>query len=108
MSVYLQLYHGRTDPDAQMEDWGTDGPLIGPLEWIKVAYLRNIRIAFLKDGKIVDAFFGIVDDMIFYDGVYYGDYEVISASKLSTRNLKKSKAVAFDQSLTTVAQERDA
>ena len=29
--MYLRLYHGRTDPNQQMDDWGFGGPIIGPL-----------------------------------------------------------------------------
>src|SRR3546814_15310909 len=29
--LYLHLYHGRKDPDESLEDWGSDGPVIGPL-----------------------------------------------------------------------------
>jgi hypothetical protein len=28
--LYLRLYHGRTDPEQQMEDWGFTGPTFGP------------------------------------------------------------------------------
>lgn len=31
MSYYLHLFHGRKDPNQQMDDWGEDGPYIGPL-----------------------------------------------------------------------------
>ena len=29
--MYLRLYHGRVDPDQEMDDWGFDGPTFGPL-----------------------------------------------------------------------------
>mgnify|MGYP001382833126 CR=1 FL=1 len=29
--MYLRLYHGRTDPAQEMEDWGIVGPTFGPL-----------------------------------------------------------------------------
>ena len=28
--LYLALFHGRDDRNAQMEDWGFNGPLLGP------------------------------------------------------------------------------
>lgn len=108
MSVYISLFHGRNDPDAIMEDWGEPGPLLGPFEWIQVSYLKNIRVGFLDEkGNNQDGMFAVVDDMVFYDGMYYGDYDILSASRLSTRDMKKSMAERFDQSLTKVTQERD-
>jgi hypothetical protein len=32
MSLYLELYHGRDNVNDDMDDWGFDGPIIGPLE----------------------------------------------------------------------------
>jgi hypothetical protein len=29
--MYLRLYHGRTHPGQEMDDWGFDGPTFGPL-----------------------------------------------------------------------------
>jgi hypothetical protein len=39
--LYLRLYHGRATPDEQMEDWGSDGPVIGPLASIHVTYMPS-------------------------------------------------------------------
>lgn len=108
MSVYISLFHGRNDPDLVMEDWGEPGPLLGPFEWIQVTYLNNIRAEYIdKSGKSMEARFAIVDDMVYYDGMYYGDFDILSASRLSTRDMKKSMAEQFDQSLSTVTVERD-
>ena len=30
--MHLGLYHGRTDPDQQMDSWGFVGPTVGPLD----------------------------------------------------------------------------
>jgi hypothetical protein len=32
MTIYLKLIHGRDYPDQQMNDWGFDGPVLGPFE----------------------------------------------------------------------------
>lgn len=34
MSVYLYLFHGRATPDEDVEDWGCEGPAIGPLDYV--------------------------------------------------------------------------
>jgi hypothetical protein len=44
--MYLGLFHGRDEPKQTMEDWGFNGPLIGPLEWVHTTYTCTIRIAF--------------------------------------------------------------
>lgn len=108
MSVYVNLFHGRNDPDAVMEDWGEPGPLLGPFEWVQVTYLKNIRAEYIdKNGKSTLAHFAVVDDMVYYDGMYYGDFDILSTSRLHTRDMKKSMAEQFDQTLSTVTAGRD-
>ncbi len=29
-NLYLRLYHGRKDPQEDLEDWGSAGPIFGP------------------------------------------------------------------------------
>jgi len=67
--LYLHMIHGRTNPNQQMDDWGTDGPFIGPLNWCHFTYNSTINLGF-SDG------FGFYEDMLFFDGVYYGDWEL--------------------------------
>lgn len=38
MSVYLYLFHGRATPDEDVEDWGCEGPAIGPLDYVHTTY----------------------------------------------------------------------
>ena len=30
--VYLHLFHGRAEPDQSLDDWGEQGPVLGPFE----------------------------------------------------------------------------
>lgn len=73
--MYLHLYHGRTDPQQDMEDWGTDGPYIGPLATCNVTYLQYFKLAF-TDGYATGPgeYLEIVEDMVLYDGIYYGEF----------------------------------
>lgn len=66
--MYLRLFHGRTDPNQQMDDWGSDGPLIGPvnISWT-YGWLR------INGDHLVN-----YDDLIYFEGVYYGDMEFFS------------------------------
>ena len=78
--LYLKLLHGRTDPEARMQDWGFDGPWIGPLKWVHVTYLNNINLGFNSDsctGPMTSSdplyFIGA---FVFYEGKYYGDWDI--------------------------------
>lgn len=86
--MYLALFHGRESPDEQMDDWGFNGPLIGPIIWCHTTYATDIKIAFVShdeekkyfdtadhpDGHVIP----IVDDLIFFAGSYYGDWTVFN------------------------------
>lgn len=85
--VYVALYHGRNNADDEMDDWGFNGPLIGPLKNVYVTYHSHIRLIFLNDadekryiaaGVIGEEPFmlGWEDDMIKSDGKFYGDWDV--------------------------------
>lgn len=74
----MYLYHGRDNPDEQMDDWGFDGPTFGPLDWCHITYNSTINLSF-TDGFCTDVmtrsdplhFHG---GMLCYDGKYYGDW----------------------------------
>ena len=87
--MYLHLYHGRVDPNQDMDDWGEDGPYFGPIEWANMTYMCNLRIGvgdsnelWINGGVTVakDKEYRhepcFVDDMIYYDGMYYGEWSV--------------------------------
>ncbi|PKP99097.1 MAG: hypothetical protein CVT74_08935 [Alphaproteobacteria bacterium HGW-Alphaproteobacteria-13] len=100
--LYLHLYHGRKDPDEDLEDWGSDGPVIGPLAYVHTTYMCDIKFAAAPD--VMDRFFPAVmadwrerglsnvagpqcdwrltifNDYVEYDGVYYGDWTVFAAT----------------------------
>ena len=44
MSVYLYLFHGRATPDEDVEDWGCEGPAIGPLDYVHTTYGSEVKI----------------------------------------------------------------
>jgi len=73
--VKIHFYHGRKDPDEQMENWGFDGPTIGPFDAVIFTYLTDIRA--FKDGE--ETAIERKDDMVIWEGNYYGDFEVIPA-----------------------------
>ena len=67
-----------------MDDWGFDGPAIGPINWCHTTYASDVKIQFeaAADGA---RYFGVTDnefqmkivgDLLVFDGVYYGDWTV--------------------------------
>lgn len=94
--MYLHLFHGRTDPEEDMDDWGSDGPTIGPLAYVHTTYATDVRICFLDTGTELQFFpplpavgnkpphaafpgprdINFHDDMMLFDGIYYGDWSV--------------------------------
>lgn len=82
--MYLGLLHGRDHSQQQMNDWGFNGPMIGPLQWCHTTYACTVRIAFESalDGL---RYFGKAEtdhelelsgDLLVFGGKYYGDWTV--------------------------------
>lgn len=76
-SVYFRLYHGRRQPDQEMNEWGFAGPVFGPLSTVVMTYLRTIRLYALNG--IDELWIDTHDDMAFWRGDYYGDFEIVVA-----------------------------
>ncbi len=75
VNLYLNLYHGRTDPNKDMDgEWGTNGPIIGPIQLSHTYGLIKIH------DKDWDEFshLNMYEGMVFFDGVYYGDFEIMT------------------------------
>ena len=92
--LYIRLFHGRVDPGQDMNDWGSDGPVFGPYEFVHVTYAFHVKLG--KQDDHCDELFGF-EDMIYYDGVYYGDWSVfdertLNGSKYQITVFKQSKA----------------
>jgi hypothetical protein len=75
--MYLRLYHGRTDPDQQMEDWGFTGPTFGPLACYVHTYCCTFRM--IGEDQTSEVWLETHDDMIPWEGCFYGDLEVFLA-----------------------------
>ncbi|MBT7989617.1 MAG: hypothetical protein HN769_07055 [Anaerolineae bacterium] len=73
-SLYLRLYHGRKDPQEDLEDWGSEGPIFGPYISIQITYGAHIKMH-TPEG-FADLFWE--DDLIYYDGIYYCDIGISS------------------------------
>ena len=98
--LYLKLFHGRNDPAQDMDDWGFDGPVFGPYDFIHTTYACHLKMG-RNDGDIDNL--RIVGDMVFYAGNYYGDWSVygnpeeslieeFDSSKAEVPEIKKGQA----------------
>jgi hypothetical protein len=74
--LYLHLYHGRNDPSEEMDDWGFRGPSFGPLTSVVQTYLTHFR---LYGDEGIELWLETRDDMIVWQGSYYGDMSVFIA-----------------------------
>lgn len=82
--VYLRLWHGRPTLEEDMDDWGTDGPYIGPLQYAHTTYANDIKLEYAGPGRPADMPLDlpIVEDCVFFEGVYYGDWSVFVVGQL--------------------------
>jgi len=69
--AYLKLFHGRESPDAKIDGWGEEGPIFGPFPYFHTTYGREI-VFHQEEAWTLP----IIEDFVFYDGMYYGDWSV--------------------------------
>ncbi len=86
--MQIQLFHGRDNPNEEIDDWGFDGPTIGPLRFVHTTYANFVRLAFVDEATQkrffpdspavfpdpVDLY--VDTDCLAYGGSYYGDWSV--------------------------------
>lgn len=81
-AVYIELFHGRKYPSNDLNEWGGQGPVLGPLRHFHVTYGMH-RIITEEEDWIGDLFFE-PDGCVYYDGMWYGDYSIISAETVAS------------------------
>lgn len=82
--MYLGLFHGRRSRQEDMDDWGFAGPVLGPLSYCHTTYMAYVRLRFLRgqDARAccntshLEVDLAVVEDMIHFEGAYYGDWTV--------------------------------
>lgn len=82
--MYLGLFHGRNSRRENMDDWGFAGPVLGPLIYCHTTYMSYVRLHFVngQDARIccnsghLNVDLEVVEDMIHFEGAYYGDWTV--------------------------------
>lgn len=85
--LYLGLFHGfASEKDrSEWQDWGANGPLIGPLEYVHTTYAESISFRFREGVNYERYGFSDQENLLFisdglfeFDGMYYGDWTVFS------------------------------
>jgi len=84
---YLMLWHGRTGRDEEMDNWGELGPVFGPFPFFHMTYNCDIKFSH-EAGQVLN----IVDDLVYYDGRYYGDWSIFDQPDEEQR----SRLIPFD------------
>lgn len=96
MSVYLYLFHGRASIGQDMDDWGSKGATIGPLNYVHTTYGSEVKIRGAR--AVLEKFFPsaeihfhdgygehaiqLVGDCLPHNGKFYGDWSVCGADAL--------------------------
>ena len=42
MSVYVELFHGHHFPGEELDDWGFQGPILGPFPYFHITYGSDV------------------------------------------------------------------
>lgn len=77
--LYLKLLHGRKTPEENLDDWGPDGPWIGPLVYAHITYLSHISVGFTDGSQLGpgNKRLELEQDLLRFDDMYYGDIELM-------------------------------
>lgn len=86
-NLYLHLFHGRRAPDDWLNDWGIDGPWIGPLVAVQTTYAHTIKLVFVEPQDVLkfgldpqQPWLHVREMMLLYGGIYYGEWQVCTKS----------------------------
>lgn len=92
MAIYIRLFHGRKSPEETLDGWGEDGPVFGPYTWFHMAYFAHPAFGNSRSSRD-DSWLTVVKDLIYYDGMYYGDIEIFEeASEYTVVTYDPSKS----------------
>lgn len=88
--MYLGLFHGfRNEKErAAKDNWGSNGPMIGPLMYVHTTYGHDVKFKFInpqnaaKYGLNEEDFLAVnKDDTIEFRCMKYGDWTVFNVTK---------------------------
>lgn len=90
--LYLAMFHGFKDEEEreQLDDRGSNGPVIGPLKYVHTTYATHVKVQFLNAGdadkyglpeETLDEISINKEGCIEFDGMQYGDWTVFYTKK---------------------------
>jgi hypothetical protein len=79
MPSYIFFYNGRHSSDEELDDWGFNGPVVGPYSRIAFTYGCHIKAIDEKE-KITDFTIG-TEGLVEVLGAFYGDFIIIDEKK---------------------------
>lgn len=86
----LYLFHGRTHPEENLDDWGFEGPTLKGVLYVHVTYMQTLTVGFNNKENFQKALtetgwrvwddltleMSIVDDLVQTEDGYFGDWEL--------------------------------
>lgn len=69
--TYVSLFHGRDTLSDELNDWGYDGPTLGPFPFVQVIYGTHMKLGHLHE-------LDIVEGLVMHNNKYYGDFTVFA------------------------------
>lgn len=100
-SAFLGFFHGRSSPDEVMLDWGTNGPILGPIEMLSVNLSENtIRVNGENGSQMV---IPVADEMAALDGRHYGDFTFFTRTPIL--NSEKTLATSLPAPMSPLDQQ---
>ena len=72
--IFISLFHGRTDENAQLQGWGFEGPIIGP---VQLSWVYGSVKVHPPDGNDFIMLPITENFLISLNKCFYGDFEIL-------------------------------
>lgn len=92
MSIYIELIHGHHYPNEELDDWGFNGPVLGPFPFYHITYGCDVKLGddpIVIMGKEIDFPTWDADGFINFLGGFYGDMSIFTPSPDSNSEYSK-------------------
>ncbi len=93
--MYLKLVHGRSHPGQEMNDWGEDGPVFGPLAVCHTTYGSDVKLEYMSTSpgepeQVLEL--TVRDGLMYYGNMWYGDWSVVFTDREQVTTLFSAAA----------------
>ena len=90
--IYIKLFNGRLSTEEELDGRGIEGPVFGPYPCFHTTFGDNLKFDPTRGLCI-----SLVENMVYYDGVYYSDWSVFTERELVADGLDVSgRFTVFD------------